>query len=464
MRRARERRGLSVGGAAGIAWLLLVSAVMGGMAGQAAADEPDPLFCAVGPQVPPDETIASGGTIMRRHPVAVDLALLDDCARGERTAVRFNLFDDVVWDGTVTQRNATDPSCYTLAGLLAGSATSSFTLSVKDDVVVGNIRRGTSYCQVRVGGDGFHEIREIDASKFRACATGPGQEMACEQCGGGPLPDPAAVQDDGSVFSVMVVYTEAARLAAGGTTAMEALINLAVAETNTIYANSGITPRIQLAYQQQVSYSEAGGFSMALSHLTGKTDGYMDEVHLLRDAYRADLVSLFIDNSEYCGIAWLMTSLSSSFERYAFSVVAWDCATGYYSFAHEMGHNMGCHHAVGDSGLVQGGGLYDYSHGWRFLGTSSGNPQWRTVMAYAPGTRIDHFSNPDISYDGTATGVPLGSSNEAHNARSINMAASTVANWRSGPVTGLRQAWWPLVPAVIFLVFLLERRRRKRLR
>jgi len=45
--------------------------------------------------------------------------------------------------------------------------------------------------------------------------------------------------------------------------------------------------------------------------------------------------------------------------------------------------------------------------------------QYRTVMAYAPGTRIPYFSNPDVTYQGVPTGVPIGQPNEAHNAMVI---------------------------------------------
>jgi hypothetical protein len=51
-------------------------------------------------------------------------------------------------------------------------------------------------------------------------------------------------------------------------------------------------------------------------------------------------------------------------------------------------------------------------------------------MAYSPGSRRPYFSNPDVLFVGTPTGVPQGEPNAADNARSINNAASTVANFR----------------------------------
>jgi len=46
---------------------------------------------------------------------------------------------------------------------------------------------------------------------------------------------------------------------AGGTVgAMNALINLAVAETNQSYINSNITQRVRLVHSEQVTYTESG--------------------------------------------------------------------------------------------------------------------------------------------------------------------------------------------------------------
>jgi hypothetical protein len=105
--------------------------------------------------------------------------------------------------------------------------------------------------------------------------------------------------------------------------------------------------------------------------------------------------------------------------------VYWDCATGYYSLAHELGHNMGCAHDAQNAG---GQGLYSYSYGWRFV--TAGNVTNRTIMAYAPGARIQNFSNPNVLYNSVATGVPVGQVNEANNALTINNSAFTVANFR----------------------------------
>ena len=63
-------------------------------------------------------------------------------------------------------------------------------------------------------------------------------------------------------------------------------------------------------------------------------------IHRL-DQHGADLVSLLQDSPQYCGLAYRMATESTSFASSAFSIVHHSCATGYYSFAHEIGHTMG---------------------------------------------------------------------------------------------------------------------------
>src|SRR5439155_6416516 len=66
----------------------------------------------------------------------------------------------------------------------------------------------------------------------------------------------APMSDSADVIDVMVLYTALAAANAGGPMGIANLINLAVSETNTSYANSGITQRIRLAYTAQVRYAE----------------------------------------------------------------------------------------------------------------------------------------------------------------------------------------------------------------
>lgn len=87
-----------------------------------------------------------------------------------------------------------------------------------------------------------------------------------------------------SSIDVAAFYTPAARRHAGGTAAIETEIDLMVAETNQAYRDSGVHQQISLVAREEVDYTEENGNGfVALDRLVNPTDGYMDEVHAIRD-------------------------------------------------------------------------------------------------------------------------------------------------------------------------------------
>lgn len=246
-------------------------------------------------------------------------------------------------------------------------------------------------------------------------------------------PDPGTSQEiaadvGGSIIDVLVAYTPAVS-ALYGPAGAEALVLQAVAEANQAYANSGMSTRINLVRSVQTNYVEAGDMNTDLSRLRSSSDGYMDELHALRETYGADLVNLIENEPQYCGLAYRMATLSASFSFNAFSVVHHGCATGYYSFAHEIGHNQGAHHDAANAS----GAIYPYAYGYL-----DPNNAFRTIMSYnCPGgcTRIGYFSNAEIAYNGKPTGYP----GAAENADAIDNTAATVASFR--------QSVTPIAPA-----------------
>ena len=117
------------------------------------------------------------------------------------------------------------------------------------------------------------------------------------------------------------------------TSNMVDMLNLAIAETNDAYELSGVNAELVLVHSELIEYTEASSNTseVALHHLTSTTDGIIDDVHDLRSQYGADLVAMIIDDDEYCGIANF-----GPYKSGMFSVVAWNCTTGYYSFGHGM--------------------------------------------------------------------------------------------------------------------------------
>lgn len=346
-----------------------------------------------------------------------------------QNALVLYLFDG---DARVAFRDPTRPAWLgddAWVGRDPSDATSQVNLIVRDDVVVGTIRSQGALYKVRpLAEAGAFALERIDENRLPGCDVTRGHEVAAA---GGHSPDSGSVA--GALAStapaqidVLVVYTPQAKTGAGGQSSIHALIDLAVLEANQTYANSQAGLSLRLVHKAEVPYTETQNFSTELSRLQNPNDGQIDAVHALRDTYKADMVSLVVNASSSCGIAYVMTNVSSAFHPYAFSVVSRSCATGYYSFAHELGHNLGCAHDRQTGGT----GAYPYSYGYR-------NPSatWRTVMAYAPGARIPYFSNPLVSYQGEPTGVPSTSPVGCDNAKSMTLTAPIVAAFRDGAPT-----------------------------
>ena len=216
-------------------------------------------------------------------------------------------------------------------------------------------------------------------------------------------------------IKVLVAYTAAANSAVSD---MQGLIELAVAETSTGYSNSAVDATMTLVHTYQVSYNESN-FSTDLAYFRNNNDGVMDEVHGKRDQYGADIAILITNVSDYCGLASAIGATSAT----AFGAVYHGCATGYYSFGHEVGHLQSArHNPEADPTNTP----YSFGHGYQY---SAGG--WRTVMAYncSPScTRINWWSNPDKTRNGAA----MGTSSRHDNARVLNLTAATIAAFKGG--------------------------------
>jgi peptidyl-Asp metalloendopeptidase len=398
-------------------------------------------------EAPASRSVDAAGElgVVRSRPVRVRLGRIPGASareaalgvlppRGHRVVL--NLFPDVVVRARMT-RSERVGNALVWAGKIEGQPLGDVVLAIVDGVLSGSaVWPGGAY-RIRFDGSA-HVVEQLDHGLF--------PEDGCfEEVPGGTADvaaAPVANADDGSRIDVLVVYTLAARAAAGGTSSILSQVNLAIAETNTGYQNSGVVQRLRLAAAVEVSYVETGDIAVDLDRVTAPGDGYLDGVHSLRDTYKADLVSLITQTpgSPYCGSAWLMAGNNPGFAPNAFSVVERQCMTGYYSFGHELGHNMGLNHARRDP---TGSGAYSYSYGYKHPGDA-----FRTVMAYCCGyetgtcrpgcPRVLHFSNPDVLYLGNPTGVSQASASSAYNALSLNNTRVTVANWRQSSTASIR--------------------------
>jgi hypothetical protein len=334
------------------------------------------------------------------------------------------IFSDLELEITFEQQSTSFTGTTLLSGSVLGDPQGWIHLAETDGMVSADLVYQNIQYQLRQK-DGQYVFTEIDQSQFPQEADPIVPELSFAD----QTPQVLDVTyDSGAYVDVLVVYTPTARSYEGGTEAMQNLINLAVKETNDGYAASGVNHRMRLMHTEEVDYSEVGfNWSTALNRLQGSSDGYIDNVHALRDTYGADLVVMIVSNTEYCGIGFLLTTISSASSQIGFSVVSSNCATGYYSFGHETGHNMGAHH---DREVTEPAeGLFDYSYGY-----IASNDTFRTIMAYGNFCnscyRVNRWSNPDVSYAGLPTGVLYTAPDSADNRRTLNNSANTVTIFR----------------------------------
>ena len=395
-----------------------------------------------------DATRAESGLPKRNVRIDLDrLAGIREDIDAQRAAptVVLNLLEDVRFQA-VFEDAAPTLWGYSLSGRLEDERFGTVTLVVNGDIVAGTVRTLTATYSIRSVGVGVHVVEEVepptldedDAIVPPASAVSPAQPSST-----------AVKEDDGSEIDVFVFYTPAARAVLNGTRRARAQIDLAVAETNAAYEAGGAAQRIRLVGAVETPYEETDDTYAnryeEFNRFLNAGDGYMDEVHLIRDAYAADLVHLLTEKGSGLG------TVSPYDERFAFA------QTGAQSgrvlgeiFAHELGHNMGLQHDR-YSPFNTLNYPFPYSHGYvnqkAFEDGAPTDACFYTIMAYfnqcadagLGGPSLMRFSNPNQYYpdaNGDPMGIPGDDPSEevdgpADAVRSLNETRTSVANFRA---------------------------------
>jgi hypothetical protein len=214
--------------------------------------------------------------------------------------------------------------------------------------------------------------------------------------------DESSPKPNDIIIDVIVAYTKKA--ASNYFAIKRELVDLAIGETNRSFRLSNLDHiKLRLVHAYQTDYIEEGSHFDHVWRFADKGDGYMDEVHGLRDMYRADVALLVVDDAKGCGLATRVHADPDD----AFAVVHHACATTNYTIAHEVGHLIGARHEL------------SYVNGTK----------WRDIMGLKESCggcpRVPVWSSPTVLVNGEPAGTA-----EFDNARVIAEQAARVAAFR----------------------------------
>ena len=405
-------------------------------------------------QVRPDSVVPEASIAKRYRHVQLEPAAIQSVREGEQV-IELELFPGETIRVRLQESEQTGQQSTEVYGSIEGVPGSMVTLVTYEDVLAGTVQYpdGRTF-MVNYAGDAEHSIVELDSDAMQAppdlqehfAAQPPVRSpdgtvtMAPQLQYGvthrvpgfpqftytlnGPNPWPTQVllgpiNYGPPIVGIMVVYTPTAKKECAGLCGVESRIRLSVAQVNVAFRRSLITAKLVLLNTAEVEYSTVGNLHMDLINLTFGLTPKLREVHKLRQANRADLVSLFVGGSPqiFHGISWMLNDMRPA-ANYGFNVPT-------SVFAHEIGHNLGCQHATNDfDGSIKG--VFTNSHGLRFNTTFAGRSYpMRTIMAYGAGPRLGYYSNPNVQVWGAPTGI----TNSANNAYTISQTAPMVGSY-----------------------------------
>ena len=215
-----------------------------------------------------------------------------------------------------------------------------------------------------------------------------------------------AVPAGRTAWDSVVGYSSEARIARGGTSALEAAIIASVDRMNVTLTVSGagswFCSLVAMVEDPSASFTE-NNIVEVIRELRDTNDGSLDSITDLVSDLGADQVTFLIEG--VIGNSGGVARISGGAGVVAQNRLVSDRRT----FSHEMGHNIGFFHAWGQDGNINSGSNAKdiFRYGWRFR-SNVGNTRYRTIMAGAErwgGARIGHFSNPAVLFAGSPTGA-----------------------------------------------------------
>lgn len=304
---------------------------------------------------------------------------------------------------------------------------------INHDLITGSIRIHDNYNRLYPLSGGLHLLIQEDDITHHQCGMVVKEKEGQE---GDPSTDNPKQDSDGRSgvkaaecrIRLLVAYTHGADNASAD---IASVIEMNVDDFNEANANSSVDFSVELARSVEVTYTETNASQTDplgngwdtptdLVRFWNTNDGFMDEIHSLRDLYDADMCQLLTTNlSGWGGFAMDYETNAAN----SFCASTW--SSGGATFVHEYGHLLGLYH---DPYVSSSGG---YARG--YIRTTA--VRFRTIMAYANQCsdlgiscpRILYWSNPNVNYMGNPTGTAANN----NSARRLRERDATVSGFQT---------------------------------
>ena len=296
--------------------------------------------------------------------------------RGDRN-VTLNLFDDTVLEVVTTSIGGCERGICRWRGVVGAEFIGEVQISASEASMFGTVRIDHQVFEIKALGNGVSRITEIDVARL------PEEEEPIEV-----YSEPwqrATAADLGQVANnvatgwtkikvlLLLPTTQADPALCRSTPTRDIAEDSYEANLNGVWAPAGVFSKVAI---RCIDYSPTADLGQDLTWLKNDPD-----VARKRDNRNADLVSLWVeDGGGNCGLGLYTDALSPATAHIAFNVVMESCAINKYSWAHELGHNLGMQHDRTAEAPDDDPTKCNYGHVIRDIDT--GDIFARSVMAY----------------------------------------------------------------------------------
>ena len=398
---------------------------------------------------------------LRNKAIKIEFDALHSLKESQSNSINVSLFDDEAITFDTTRRSSFGNRSEAVISASADGSPVYMIGAWKGDRYASNImdyQTGRFYT-VRFNADiGTHLLSEISYEEMNVLECGLSHtteevQLQLMQSAKNKLSDSSPplplipseiLNNTTATIDVMLIHTPLAREWAdvneGG---IDVSVSLMMAMSQFAMDISEIDLEFRLVALEEVDYNETA--EPTLTHIMRLTagphlnlgpefEGYLEDVHIKRDQFGADLVGMLAVISDVGGMAWILDTTEGR-PDFAFSVNRIQQLTRSFTLVHEFGHNFGSNHSrvQSQNPAPAEGGLFEYSAGWRWTGTNG--TSFASVMAYNEGSiPAPVFSNPNLSWAGTPTGTLDDPTGPANNALSVNEAKHVLAGYRPATI------------------------------